>query len=196
MHAFALFFVIYQNITCCILIFIVMGGEHKLRLSNVKHHRRKRKEAKLAKQKLLTTVNHDTTSFLISLPLSAYTCGKATSLLHLHDRLNKCGGVSNWQVAETTTERLTLVKMKLIPLPCVAMSVQVYSSFEYCATVDGYQFRLPGDIDICSHVFSVDHLTSLLTTIDSYHLCEGNLCADFPEVVHHNKGKFLGVDRK
>ena len=86
-----------------------MGGEHKLRLSSVKHHRRKRKEAKLAKQKLLTTVNHDTTSdatsvspFLISLPLSAYTCGKATSLLHLHDRLNKCGGVSNWQVAETT----------------------------------------------------------------------------------------------
>lgn len=180
-----------------------MGGEHKLRLSSVKHHRRKRKEAKLAKQKLLSTVNHDTTSdttnvlsFPISLPLSAYTCGKARSLLHLHDRLNKCGGVSNWQVAEATTERLTLVKMKLIPLPCVAMSVQVYSSFEYCCTMDGYQFCLLGDIDTCSHVFSVNHLTSLLTTIDSYHLCEGNLCADFPEVVHHNKGKFLGTDRK
>ena len=154
----------------------------------------------MAKQKLLTTVNHDAildtanvSSFHISLPLSAYTCGKARSLLHLRDSLNNCGGVGNWQVVESTTECLTIVKMKLILLPCVAMSVQVYSSFEYCATMDGYQFLLPGDI---SHVFSVDHLISLLTTIDSYHLCEGNLCADFPEVVDHNKGKFFGTDRK
>ena len=167
-----------------------MGGEHKLRFSSVKHHRKKRKEAKLAKQKLLTTVNHDTildmvnvSSFHISLPLSAYTCAKARSLLHLHDRLKHCEGIGDWQVVKSTTDCLTIVKMKSNPLPCVAMSVQVYSSFEYCATMDGYRFLLPGDI---SHVFSVDRLISLLTTIDTYHLCEGNLCADFPEVVDHN----------
>ena len=144
-----------------------MGGKHKLRLSSVKHHARKRKEVKLTKQKLLATAiitlldATNISSFLITLPLSAFICG---SLFHLHDRLKMCGGISNWQVVEATAECLTLVKMKLIPSPCVAMSVQVYPSFEYCATVDGCKFCLPGENN-CSLVFSVDRLISLVTII-------------------------------
>ena len=176
----------------CYLTFIEMGGKHKLRLSSVKHHARKRKEVKLTKQKLLATAiitlldATNISSFLITLPLSAFTCGMTRSLFHLHDSLKMCGGISNWQVVEATAERLTLVKIKLIPSPCVAMSVQIYPSFEYCATVDGYKFCLPGENN-CSLVFSVDRLISLVTIIGSYHLCKGN---DFPEVVSHNKGNF------
>ena len=36
----------------------------------------------------------------------------------------------------------------------------------------------------------------LLNKIGSFHLCEGNLCSEFSDVVVHNKGKFYGTDRK
>jgi len=97
---------------------------------------------------LSPALNSDTVGVLqlvIPLPLSTYTCGKARSLLHLHNRLNKCGGISRWQpewqVVETNAEHLSLVKMKYIPSSCIAMMVQIYSSFEYNVTMNGVQFQ-------------------------------------------------------
>lgn len=178
-----------------------MGG-HKLKYSSVKGYKRKRKEAKLAQQNLVlakSTANSSMTNdqeLVISLPLSAYTSRKARSLLNLYDCLNKCGGISDWQVVEATAERLSLVKIAFIPSPCIAVTIQIYSSFEYSVTIGGFPFQLSAEDGISSHVLSVDDLSLLLSTMNSFHLCEGNLCSEFCEVVAHNKGKFLGTDRK
>ena len=76
------------------------------------------------------------------------------------------------------------------------MAVQIYPSFEYCVTMDGYQFQVSREIDICSHVSCVDDLSSVFITMNSFHSCKVILCTEFSEVVTRNIGKFLGTDGK
>ena len=192
-----------------------MGGQ-KLKLPSVKGCRKKRKERSSRKE-----ANSSATSprvpreeieaidslaetgeanLLLSLPLVSYTCDQANSLSDLHNCLVKNGGFTGWQVVEAITSCLTLAKMKFVPSPHVIWSVQIHSSFEYSVTMEDYSIHLPQlRTVVCSHVCSrvccVSDVLLLLRTIDTLHLCEGNLCSEFSEVVLYNKGMFYGSPR-
>ena len=134
---------------------------------------------------------------MVSLPLISYTCGQAKTLNELQSRLMKVGGLCNWQVVEANVNRLALAKMKLDPSPHVVASVQIHSNFEYNVAVEEHVVRMAElGTTVGSRVSCVSDVLLLLRAIDLLHMCEGNLCSEFLEVVQHNRGKFLGTDCK
>ena len=174
-------------------------GKQKLKLSSVKGYRKKRK-AKLAASLTCESVassnsSNPDTDLVVSLPLLSFTHNKVKGLMELHDRLSK-NGIPGWNIVESTSERLSLAKMKFSP-PRISVSVQISSNFEYCVTLEGYTINLPQlEAPIGSRISCVNDVIVLLNTINTFHLCEGNLCSEFPDLVVHNKGKFYGTDRK
>ena len=171
-------------------------GKQKLKLSFVKGYRKKIK-AKLAAGLTSESVassnsSNPDTDLVVSL---SFTHNKVKGLVELHDRLSK-NGIPGWNIVESTSERLSLAKMKFSP-PHISVSVQISSNFEYCVTLEGYTINLPQlEAPIGSCISCVNDVIVLLNTINTFHLCEGNLCSEFPDLVVHNKGKFYGTDRK
>ena len=92
-------------------------SKQKLKLSSVKGYRKKRK-AKLAASLTFESVassnssNPDTD--FVSLPLLSFTHNKVKGLMELHDRLSK-NGIPGWNIVESTSEWLSLTKMKFSP---------------------------------------------------------------------------------
>ena len=120
-------------------------GKQKLKLSSVKGYRKKRK-AKLAASLTSESVASSNSSnphrdLVVSLPLLLFTHNKVKGLMELHDRLSK-NGIPGWDIVESTSERLSLAKMKFSP-PHISVSVQLSSNFEYCITLEGYTINLP-----------------------------------------------------
>ncbi|XP_065883726.1 uncharacterized protein [Dysidea avara] len=145
----------------------------------------------------LRTEDVAASSLRVSVPLISYTCSETKSLDELHSRLMKNGVCSGWQVVEANLNCLALAKMKLVPSPYVVASVQIYSNFNYSVTIEGHSISLAKlGAAVCSKISCISDALLLLRTIDQLHMCEGNLCSEFTEVVQHNEGKFLGTDRK
>lgn len=161
-------------------------GKQKLKLSSVKGYREKRK-ARLAAREAPTS-NNQATDLLVSLP-------RVLSFKQLCDHFSK-SDIPGWTVVENTAERLTLAKMKFSPSPHISVSVQITSTLEYCVTFESYTISLPhlGAL-VGSRISCINDVMALLNTMSSFHLCEGNLCSEFSDVVDHNKGKFYGSDR-
>ena len=86
--------------------------------------------------------------------------------------------------------------MKFSPLR-ISVSIEISSNFEYCVTLEGYTINLPQlGAPIGSRISCVNGIIILLDTINTFYLCEGNLCSEFPDLVVHNKGLFYGTDHK
>jgi len=102
-----------------------------------------------------------------------------------------------WKVVESTSERLSLAEVKFSPSPHIRVLVQISSTLEYCVTFESYTISLPHiRTPVGSRISCIDDIMVLLNKISTFHLCEGNLCSEFSDVVVHNKGKFYGADRK
>jgi len=163
-------------------------GKQKLKLSSVKSYRKKRK-ARLAARLAPTSSSNQATDLIVSLP-------RAQSFTQLCDHFSK-NDIPGWKVVESTSERLSLAEVKFSPSPRISVSVQISSTLEYCVTFESYTISLPHlGTPVGSRISCINDVMVLLNKIGSFHLCEGNLCSEFSDVVVHNKGKFYGTDRK
>ena len=142
------------------------------------------------------SVSLDMTNLTVSLPLLYKQC-QAQNLVQLKNFFAQMEEFTNWQIIEATVERFSLVKMKLTPSPQVTASLQIYPNFEYNISMGDHRINLGNlGIPVCTQVYCVNDLRLIFNAINSLHLCEGNLCEEFSEVVLHNEGKFYGTDHK
>ena len=129
------------------------------------------------------SVSLDMTNLTVSLPLLYKQC-QVQNLVQLKNFFAQMEEFTNWQIIEATVERFSLVKMKLTPSPQVTASLQIYPNFEYNISMGDHRINLGNlGMPVCTHVYCVNDLRLIFNAINSLHLCEGNLCEEFSEVV-------------
>ena len=133
------------------------------------------------------TISADEINLMVSLPL-VYTQCQTQNLVQLKNCSTKIGECASWRIIEATVECFSLAKMKFTSSPQVTYNVSSALNFEYSVTLGDYWVNLCDlGVPVCSRVCCANDLMLILIAINSLHVCEGDLCEDFPRLLHVRK---------